>query len=129
MIVADDRVLRFVSEQLDTSFCPPFTTLGIERDGEIIAGCIFNVFESQDLHVSVAGHGWDRSFFRAVGAYVFDQLGYIRMTALTESPEVVRLAERLGGQIEGCLRNHFGPGRDGIIVGILKEEYRFGFNS
>lgn len=125
MIVTDDRVLRFVSEQLNTSFCPPFTALGIERDGEIIAGVIFNVFEKPDLHISVAGHGWTRAFFRAVGAYVFGQLGYSRMTALTESAEVVRLAERIGGEIEGCLRSHYGPGRDGFIVGILAGEYKF----
>jgi RimJ/RimL family protein N-acetyltransferase len=125
MIVTDERVALFVSEQLNTSFCPPFTTMGLERDGQIIAGCIFNVFEKPDLHISVAGHGWTRGFFRAVGYYVFGQLGYSRMTALTESTEVVRLAERIGGEIEGCLRSHYGPGRDGFIVGILREDWKF----
>lgn len=99
--------------------------MGLEKDGQIIAGAIFNVFEKPDLHVSIAGHGWTRTFCREVGRYVFEQLGYLRMTALTEQPEVVRFAERLGGQVEGLLRNHFGPGRDAVIIGILREEYKF----
>lgn len=47
------------------------------------------------------------------------------MTAITEQPKIVRIGERLGGQVEGCLRNHFGPMRDGYVIGILKNEYRF----
>lgn len=125
MIVTDDRVARFVSTQMGIGFSPPYQSMGIEKDGKIIAGVIFNVFEGADLHVTIAGHGWTRSFMKAVGSYVFQQLGCLRMTTQTERPEIVRLAERLGGQVEGCLRNHFGPGRDAFIVGILKEEWKF----
>lgn len=126
MIVDDARVAKFVSEQVGKGFVPPFTAMGIENDGQIVAGAIFNVFEGTDLHVSIAGHGWTRKFCREVGRYVFENLGYIRMTALTESPEVVDFAERLGGRVEGLLRNHFGPGRDAFLIGILKEEYLSG---
>lgn len=128
-IVTDERVLHFVSAEIGVAFVPPFTCMGIERDGEIVAGAIFNVFEGADVHVSIAGHGWTRGFCAAVGEYVFGQLGYLRMTAITEHAFVVRIAERLGGQIEGCMRNHFGAGRDGFVVGILREEYRFGQHS
>lgn len=124
-IVADDRVVTFVSNNLGASFVPPFTSLGIEKDGEIIAGVILNVFEGADVHISVAGSGWTRGFLADFGNYVFDQLRCERVTAITEQPKVVRLAERLGGQVEGLMRNHFGVGRDAYIVGILKSEYRF----
>ena len=124
-IVTDDRVLHFVSAAIGVSFVPPFTCMGIERDGEIVAGAIFNVFEGADVHVSIAGHGWTRGFCEAVGDYVFDQLRCERMTAKTEKIEIVRFAERLGGQVEGLLRNHFGPGRDAFLVGILRDEWRF----
>lgn len=126
MIVSDDRVARFVSERIGKGFVPPFTAMGIERDGEIVGGCIFNVFESDDLHVSLAGVGWTREFIRAVGQYVYDGLGYARITALTESEKVAAYAVRLGGQVEGRMRCHFGPGRDAIIVGILKDDWRYG---
>jgi len=126
MIVADERVARFVSECIGFGLCPPFTTIGIERNGTVIAGVIFSQFEGNDVHVTVAGKGWTRSFLQAVGSYVFDQLGCDRMTFITERPHVAALAVRLGGQVEGCLRSHFGPGRNGIIIGCLKEEYAYG---
>jgi len=123
--VDDGRVSIFVAEKLDVLFHPPFTCLGIEKDGEIIAGVVFNMYEGHDVHMSVAGKGWTRSFLSDVGHYAFDVLGCCRITALTEQPEVVRLGAKLGGQIEGCLRSHFGPDRDAFILGFLRSEWRF----
>jgi hypothetical protein len=126
VIVSDERVARFVSHQLGFGLCPPYTTLGIERDGRIVAGVIFSCFEGADVHVTIAGHGWTPRFIEAVGQYVFDQLGCERMTATTEKDAIVKLACRMGGQVEGCLRSHFGKGRDAWIVGILKAEWKYG---
>ncbi len=124
-IVSDERVARFVSEALGFGLCPPYSCAGIEKDGRIIAGVLFNGFEGADVHFTVAGTGWTRQFLSAMGHYVFDQLGCLRATATTEQPEVVMLARRLGGKVEGRLRDHFGPGRDATIVGILRDDYRY----
>lgn len=124
-IVADERVPKFVGERVGRVIHPPFTCMGIEKGGKIVAGVVFNCFTRSDVHVTVAGQGWTRWFLEEVGRYAFDQLGCIRISATTEYPAVVRFAERLGGQLEGLKRNHFGYGRDAFIVGILKEEYRF----
>jgi RimJ/RimL family protein N-acetyltransferase len=99
--------------------------MGIERDGKVIGGVVFNVFEGADLHVTVAGRGFNRAFLADVGAYVFQQLGCERMTVLTEQARIVRIAEKLGGEIEGLLRNHFGRDRDGYLVGILKDDWKY----
>lgn len=125
MIVSDERVARFVSDKLGVAFCPPYVTLGIERDGEIAAGCLLNHFEGADIHVSAAGKGWTRAFLRAVGSYVFDQLGCERMTAVTRNDDVVFMSPRLGFRVEGRLRNHFGAGQDGVVLGVLRDEWRF----
>lgn len=125
MIVSDERVATFVSERLGFGLCPPFTAMGIERDGKVVAGVVFNMFEGADVHVSVAGEGWTKPFLRAVGAYVFDTLGCERMTAITSDEIAATFAERLGGQHEGILRSHFGPGKDGYVAGILASEYKF----
>lgn len=125
MIVADGRVAEFCADQLGVLFYPPFQCLGIERDGRIIAGVIFNVFEANDVHVSAAGTRWTREFLAACGHHVFETLGKGRMTMITESPKVARFAVRLGGQIEGLMRDHYGKGRDALVVGILKDEYRY----
>lgn len=124
-IVDDDRVARFVGERVGAVICPPFTSMGIERDGEIVAGVVFNHYEVTDVHVTIAGHGWTRGFLAEVGHYVFGALRCERITVITEQPEVVRIAERLGGEIEGLMRNHFGQGRDGFVLGILKSDYRY----
>jgi hypothetical protein len=124
-IVSDERVIRFVSEVIGVGLFPPQTALGIEKDGQIIAGAVFNCFEGAALHVTVAGHGWTKGFCTAVGEYVFWQLGYERMTVQTEHPEIVRFAERLGGRVEGLLENQFGRGRHAFIVGILADNYKF----
>jgi RimJ/RimL family protein N-acetyltransferase len=125
VIVTGEPVARFVSERLGFGLCPPYTAMGIERNGEIVAGAIFNHFEGADVHVGIVGTGWTRGFIRAVGEYVFGQLGCERMTAITREESVCDFARRLGGQVEGRLRSHFGPGEDGIVCGILRDEWRF----
>lgn len=125
MIVTDERVARFIYQRTGTVFCPPYSVMGVERDGEIVAGVLINQFEGANCHVSAAGSGWTLPFMRALGRYVYNQLGCLRMTLTTESEIVARYAERLGGQREGVMRSHFGPRRDGILIGILREEYLY----
>jgi RimJ/RimL family protein N-acetyltransferase len=48
------------------------------------------------------------------------------MTVTTEQEAVATLAERFGGKREGVLRDQFGEGRDGIVLGILRREWKFG---
>lgn len=124
MIVTDERVARFLSERCGTAFCPPYTTMGIERDGEIVAAALFNQFEGPNVHVSIAGTSWTAGFVRAVGQYVFGQLGCLRMTVTTEQEKVADYALRLGGAVEGRMTDWFGEGRDAILIGILRKRWK-----
>lgn len=99
--------------------------MGIERDGDVVSGVVFNCYTRTDIHVTVAGTVWPRQFLREVGKYVFSQLKCERITVITHQARVESIAARLGGRREGILRNYFGPGQDGILIGILKAEYRF----
>lgn len=123
-IIIGDDVARFVGDRCGTILCPPFTAMGLEHRGEIVAGVVFNGFTRHDVHVTVAGEGFTRGFIRAVGAYVFHQLDCLRMTITTEQDSVIDYAKRLGAQTEGRKRNHFGRGRHGIVLGILKEDWK-----
>jgi len=125
MIVTDARVPKFVGERVGSIIYPPFTAMGLERGGKIVAGVVFNCFTGASVELTVAGKGWDRGFFKAIGRYVFDQLGCVRMEFTTEQEDVAGLAERLGGKREGILRDKFGKGRDGIVIGVLAKEYKF----
>lgn len=124
MIVTDARVMAFAEERLGESFSPPGSCMGLERDGKIVAAAVFTFFTGPNIDVSVAGSGWTRGFAREVGRYVFCQLGCLRMTVRTEQTDVVRYAVRLGGRIEGVLRDFFGPGRDAVLVGILRRDWK-----
>lgn len=99
--------------------------MGTEIGGEIVNGVVFNDFTGADIHATVAGKRWSRGFLGEIGHYIFGQLGCLRITITTEQPIVVQLAERLGGKVEGLLRNQFGQGRDGFIVGILRDDWRY----
>lgn len=125
MIVTDDRVALFVGERCGTIICPPFTCMGIERDGQVTAGVVFNNYTGHDIEVTVAGGPFNRGFISAVGRYVFETIGCLRISITTEKPEVIRIAKRLGGHPEGLKRNHFGKGRDGTVLGILREDWDY----
>ncbi len=125
MIVTDNRVAAFIADGLKYPLCPPYSFMGWEKDGEIVGAALFNCFEGPDVHVGAVGSGWTRGFLEAVGDYVYRQLRCLRMTVTTESETIAGYAERLGGKREGVLRSHFGPGRDGILIGILKSEYLY----
>jgi RimJ/RimL family protein N-acetyltransferase len=124
-IVSGEHVARFVSEGIGFGLTPPYIAIGTEKNGALINGCLLNMYEGADIHATIYGHGWTRGFLVEVGRYVFDTLRCERITVQTEFPEIVRIAERLGGKVEGLKRSHFGPGRDAFLVGILREEYMY----
>lgn len=126
MIVTDERVAQFIEDRIGKRLSPPYSVAGIEKNGVIVGGLLFNIYEKPDIHISVAGKVFNRTFLRKAGEYVFGQLGCERATFITEQPDVVSLAEKLGGQVEGMMRHHFGRDRHGFVVGLLKDDYRFG---
>lgn len=127
MIVSDERVVAFVGGQVNSTIYPPWTAMGIEKDGEVVAGVVFNCFTGNDVEITLAGRGVfsDRAFLRAFGRYAFGALGCLRVSMTTEHQAVVDLALRCGAKVEGHKRNHFGLGRDAVLLGILKDDWKF----
>lgn len=127
MIVTDARVAEYVGQKVDRLIYPPWTAMGLEHNGRIVCGAVFNCFTGYDCHLTIAAErgAITRNFLKEMGRYVGELMGCGRITLMTEQPEVIDIAMRLGAQIEGRIRNHFGPGRDAILLGILKEEWIF----
>jgi len=126
VIVSDERVAAFVGKMVGTEFQPPYTCLGVEHDGRIVSGIVFNCWTGTDIELTVAsvnGH-LPRRLLRRAADYVFKELGCIRVSFTTENPAVIEMAKRLSAQPEGRKRHLFGPGRDGVILGILREEWK-----
>jgi hypothetical protein len=124
---APERVAQFVGERVGQPIIPPFVGIGLERDGQLVAGAVFNVYTGPDVQVTVAAEpgAITRAFVRACGEYAFGVAGCERVSIETGHPFVARLALRLGGRVEGVKRNAFGPGLDAFVVGILKADWKF----
>ena len=121
--VRGQGVADFVYNIFGRKPTPPYVAIGTEIDGVIVNGVIINVWTGFDAHVTIGGKKWTKGLLAVIHHYAYQSLGCIRLTVITEQTSVVRYAERLGGEVEGLLRNQFGPGRDGILVGILKEDW------
>lgn len=121
--VRGQKVVDFVYAAFNRKPVPPYVGLGTEIDGELVNGCVLNIWTGFDAHVTIAGKKWSKGLLAVIHHYAFQNLGCVRLTVITEQTSIVRYAERLGGEVEGLLRNQFGPGRDGVLVGILKEDW------
>jgi hypothetical protein len=126
VIVYDDRVAWFVADRIGSPIVPPFTCIGLERDGQIVAGGVFNIYTGPDIQLTIAADKGcvTRALLRAWKHYVIEQSGCLRVTVETEQPAVVDMALRLGGKIEGIKRHLFGQRRDGYVIGILGSEWK-----
>lgn len=108
-----------------------FTAIGIEQDGEAIAGVVYHHFRpgqyGHDIQLSMAADSpeWARrGIIRALLRYPFVQLGCVRITTLTakSNDRALRFNEGLGFKYEGALRKG-ADGRDDLIVrGLLRED-------
>lgn len=124
MIIEGERVARFVGEKTGMRFDEGCAALGTSRSGEIVTGFAFSGWTGQDVTIALASDApLTRKLLRRVAVYVWDELGCIRATVETEQRHVADLALRMGGKVEGVKRNLYGPGRDGVVFGILKEDW------
>lgn len=126
-IVEGEEVAQWVGDRIGRVICTPYTAMGVSSDGEIIGGVVFNLWTGPNIHITAAGSpgAWSRIFLRRLSAYAFDELGCIRATFTTENPLAVDVCQRLGARHEGTMRNAYGPGRDALIFGLLKDDWRF----
>lgn len=125
---AAQRLNRPGMARLTAPFVRPFTAIGVERDGEIVGALVFNVFTGPDIEVTLVGDRiWTRAIIRAASHYVFRQLKCVRLTVTIQAANDwhERIAERLGFVREGVVRDKFGIGQDGILMGMLREECRW----
>lgn len=127
--VADARIAAFVAARtgirLDGG---PYTALGIVQDGQVTAGIVFNHYTGHDIHVTAAvAHpkAFTKTFLVRVGQYLFSELGCSRFSVTTEQPRVVDLMQRAGAEIEGIKRDAFGPGRNAMMLGVLRRDWKF----
>lgn len=105
--------------------------IGLERDGELSAVVVFNLFSGADIAMHIAavpGRRWmTRDFLRAAFRYPFVQLGCRRVTGYVpiSNHDALRFDLHLGFKVEGCMREAMENGEDVVVLGMLKRECRW----
>jgi RimJ/RimL family protein N-acetyltransferase len=127
----DDRVSAWVGERVGEESFGPGAAIGLEEDGNLIAGVVYNMYTEASICMHVAakpGKRWmTRDFLFRVFAYPFLQLKCNRVTGLVrvDNIEARRFDEHLGFVQEGVIRKGATDGTDMILYGMLKEECRW----
>lgn len=136
MIVVGQRdlVAAWVASKIKDMREPPqkdFEAVGVARDGRLIGGVIYVEYREvapgeHDIRMHCAGEpGWlNKATLRALFSYPFEQLKCVRVTGVVAraNKRALDLNRRLGFKIEGCIRDGYGAGKDGLLMGMLKDE-------
>ena len=105
-------------------------TIGLERDGELVAVVVFDSFSDVDCNMHIASDGTARwmtkELLLAAFAYPFVQLRLNRVTGMVPAKNADALAfdEHLGFVREGYHRKAM-PDDDIVSLGLLRENCRF----
>lgn len=126
-----EKIAKWVWERLGEEDSGGSAAVGLERDGELIAGVVFNMYTGASVSMNVAavpGKDWlNREFLFRSFAYPFLQLRCYRATALVKvnNDVSIKFVEALGYQREGLLRRAHIDGSDMFVYGMLREECRW----
>jgi RimJ/RimL family protein N-acetyltransferase len=105
--------------------------IGFERDGELIAGVMYEGYNGRNIWMHVAAltdKRWlTRSYMKVCFAYPFVQLGVNRISGYVNESNTLarRFDEHLGFKEEARLRGAAADGGDVIIYAMHKEECRY----
>ena len=125
------RVFDFVRSQMPFNAVEGMVGIGFERDGELIAGVMYEGYNGRNIWLHVAAltdKRWlTRSYMKVCFAYPFVQLGVNRISGYVNESNTLarRFDEHLGFKEEARLRGAAADGGDVIIYAMHKEECRY----
>lgn len=131
-IVCDDaqRVGDFVSKLLGKQEWACHRAIGLEEDGELIAGVVYDNYNGASICMHVAavpGKRWmTKDYLWFCFYYPFEQLGVKRITGLVpeSNKEARKFDEHLGFELEASMRDAH-PDGDVLVYRMFKEDCRF----
>lgn len=122
------RVLEFVQKYVPLAFVSNMTAVGLERDGELIAGVIYEGFNGHNvwMHCAIPGR-LTREFLHYCFEYPFLELGCKRVSGYVEASNAKarRFDEHLGFKPEARLRGAASDGGDVILYVMTREGCRY----
>lgn len=126
-----ERVSRFVADHVQASPFENYSAIGLESDGQLIAGVVFDgrIGGSIMMHVASDGsrHWMTPAYMAACFGYAFNQekvnliIGLVR----ADNNDARRFDEHLGFKQNGLLPQACMDGTDLIVYGMLKDQCRY----
>lgn len=112
------------------TFWGNFNALGLVIDSRLVAGVIYNGYESANvnMHIGAIGSHWlTPEFLFAAFDYPFNELSKNRASAYIKgsNAKAHKFVRHLGFKYEGKLRRFYKDGDDQIVYGLLREQCRF----
>ena len=125
------RVFAFVSKIMPMAMVEGMKGIGLEKDGELIAGALYEGFNGQNVWAHLAGapgRRWmTRQFLWYGFHYPFNEMGVKRISGYVNASntDARRLNEHLGYQEEARLKGAAPDGGDVILYVMWRENCRF----
>jgi RimJ/RimL family protein N-acetyltransferase len=123
--------MRFVADRTGETEYKEFAAIGLEEDGQIIAGVLFQAHCGPNVLMHVASDGTRKwmtpAYLCACFRYPFEHLKVRRITGLVRADNLPaqKFDEHLGFVREGVMRHGASDGTDMIIYGLLKEDCKY----
>lgn len=128
MIVTDvNRVNSYVAGQLGIEPWSQCTGLGLERDGVMVGGVIYDHYNGANICMHIAASGrWNREFCRYIFHYPFIELGVKRITGFVvpTNTKSIRWCERIGAVLEARLADAH-PDGDLLIYKLTHDRCKY----
>ena len=130
-IISDPaRVWAYVRQQLPVPVVGGMKGLGLERDGELIAGVLYEGFNGVNCWMHVAttpAKKWTLEYLRYCFYYPFVEVGLQRVSGAVEASNLAarRFDEHLGFKQEAVLHGAASDGGDVILYVMRREDCRY----
>ena len=125
-------LLQFANAVLEVNFLPEECRWigSVTEDMQIMGVVVYSRWTKHNCEMSAASvtpRFMTRAFLREVFGYPLNELGMARVTAVVEADnhKALNMNRGLGFKDEGILRNWYGEGRDGVVMGMLKDECKW----
>lgn len=131
-IVSDPaRVWAFVNQYTPVAIMSGMKGLGLERDGDLVAGVLYEGYNGHNVWMHVAAEPskqWlNRQYLHYCFHYPFNEMGVKRLTGYVEASneQARRFDEHLGFKQEAVLRGAASDGGDVILYVMRREDCRY----
>lgn len=132
IIVSDPlRVFHFLNDLMPMQMVAGMKGLGLERDGELVAGALYEGFSGHNVWVHLGakpGGNWmTREYLRYCFYYPFVEMGVSRLSGYVNASNHAarRLNEHFGYTVEATLKGAASDGGDVLIYVMWRNQCRF----